>query len=132
MDEHPMRRHDDVEPQHVVVDAVGRGTKRLYDHGLALLFGVFLATLISIPSTLWAGSGWVARMEVRLDNLTQAVETLGQEIDETRTVAAQKAQGVTDAVAAIDKTMTRVVTNQENLQLRVERLERKEDAEHLE
>lgn len=116
--------------KHVEVDAVGFGAKKVKDQFLVLLFGILLATVTGIPATIWAGSRTVTRLEMAIDrvneNLTESVNEMRLHVqtDDART------EQMTEAIQAIDKTMTRVVVNQENLQSRVDRLERLDDREN--
>ena len=120
------RATDDFE--HVEVDAVGAGAKRVKDQFLILLFGILLATVTAIPLTIWQGSRWVGRVETAItevnDNLTASVLEMREHVakDDARTAT------ITNTINEFDKTMTRIVVNQESLQARVDRLENHEDA----
>jgi hypothetical protein len=124
------RREGDQPLTHVIVDAVGKDAK-WGDHFLALLFGVLLSLCVAVPGTIWIGSGWVTRIEISIaslnDNLTASVSEMRQHVtlDDARTAQ------ITETIIAFDKTMTRIVVNQENLVTRVDRIERIEDTTHL-
>ena len=127
---HPMRRKDDIAPQPVVVNAVSGMTKKFLDHGIALMFGVFLAFITGFPATLWMGSRWTQRIEGELKILNQTVAAVVTDMTQYKTEQAQASKALSEGVGEIDKTMARVVANQENLQARVDRLERNDDSQH--
>ena len=124
----PRRRETDNDLEHVELDKVGGfGAKRIKDQFLIMLFGILLATVTAIPLTIWQGGRWIGRVETAIeavnDNLTASVIEMREHVtkDDARTAA------ITNTINEFDKTMTRIVVNQESLQARMDRAERIED-----
>jgi hypothetical protein len=121
------RRKTDEPLKHVEVDAVGDTAKKVKDQFLVLLFGILLATVTGIPATIWAGSKWVTRVELAINQVGHDLNDAVEEMRIHVTTDDLRTQQIREAVESIDKTMTRVVVNQENLSDRVSRMEAHED-----
>lgn len=129
-DEHPLRRRDDLPLQPVALNSMTGMSKKFADHAIALLFGVFLAFVTGFPATLWAGSRWTSRIEGELKLLNTTIAAVQSNLESHVADNDARVSVIAEGVNQIDKTMMRVVANQENLQARVERLERNDDSEH--
>lgn len=125
--EHPRRRSTDMPIQPVEVDYLRAGAKKIADQFIVLMFGVLLAFVTGFPATLWAGSRWTARIEGELKVLNGTVADVATELTSYKAQMEAVTASLSSGIAEIDRTMTRVVTNQENLQARVDRLERNDD-----
>jgi len=128
--DHPHRRSTDVPVQPVEIDVLRYGAKKFADQLIVLVFGVFLAFVTGFPAILWAGSRWTGRIEGELKTMNSVIADVQESLAEHMADNEKRVGAIAEGVQQIDKTMTRVVTNQENLQARVERLERNDDSEH--
>lgn len=123
----PERRGENL--QHVAVERIGLlDPRKLAHQALGVLFSIFLTLLCAIPGTLWVTGKWVGRLESQIEGFTESIleanAALTTHVREDNEATAQ----LRAATIEQDKTLTRVVVNQENLQARLERLERAADS----